>query len=171
MVKQRCWFLEIWNLAHCLISESNMGKYLTFKTTVKLNRHLKDWQNFITLMSPTSCHDIFFHRWLRIFTVTTSSHICKHVVTNKWFGDNLVADPAPFQLQIPDKTGHYKIWGIACLYIISLLKTWKFMWKLASNMVVEVSRCPIKLLIVTIQTAQIIPSFLAPLKQKNFEAT
>ena len=82
-----------------------------------------------------------------------------------------MADPAPFQSLIPDKTGYYKIWGIACLYIISLLKTWKFMWKLVANMVVEVSRCPIKLLIVTIQTAPLIPSFLAPLKQKNFEAT
>ena len=59
----------------------------------------------------------------------------------------------------------------AGLYIIRLFKTMKYSWKFVTMMVVEVSRCPIKLLMFKIQIAQIIPLSSASLKPKIIAAT
>ena len=55
-------------------------------------------------MSPTSCHVCF-----------KSSHVRQRLVASEWSGDDLAVELAPFQSEIPDKTGHYEIrsapWG------------------------------------------------------------
>ena len=65
-------------------------------------------------MSPTFCH-AFSNRWLGTFNVTPASHVRQRLVAKEWSGDDLVVELAPFQSEIPDKTGHYEIrsapWG------------------------------------------------------------
>ena len=84
-----------------------------------------------------------------------------------------------FQMLIKNKNYHFAwhfsmlllILGTTCSYIISLFKTMKYTWKLVATMVVEVSRCHIKLQMFTIQTAQIILLCSASLKPKIITAT
>ena len=64
----------------------------------------------------------FSNRWLRTFNVTTASHVRQRLVASEWSGDDLVVELAPFQSEIPDKTGHYEIRSAPWGYIDDLSK-------------------------------------------------
>ena len=75
----------------------------------------------ILCISPTF-YRAFSNRWLRTFNVTTASHVRQRLVANEWSGDDLVVELAPFQSEIPDKTGHYEIRSAPWGYIDDLSK-------------------------------------------------
>ena len=75
----------------------------------------------ILCISPT-LYCAFSNRWLRTFNVTTASHVRQRLVANEWSGDDLVVELAPFQSEIPDKTGHYEIRSAPWGYIDDLSK-------------------------------------------------